>query len=176
MSLPELFCAVDDFWQGLAPRWKQQQLATGSRHHHTPHLSESDIMTILIHFHQSPYRNFKAYDPGDVVLHLKGEFPNLVSDTRFVELMLRVFLPLLFSFLTCRGQCTGNSFVDSTVLDVCHTKPISRHQVFVDLAARSTPSMGWFYGFKLHLIVNDQGELVTFFSDPWQCRRSDSGS
>jgi hypothetical protein len=166
MSLLELFCAVDDFWQGFAPRWEQQQLATGSRRRRTPHLSESEIMTILIHFHQSQYRHFKAYYLGHVAPRLKEEFPNLVSYTRFVELMPRVLLPLLFYFLTCRGQCTGISFVDSTVLEVCHTKRISRHQVFVDLAARSKSSMGWFYGFKLHLIVNDQGELLTFFLTP----------
>jgi hypothetical protein len=166
MSLLELFCAVDDFWQGFAPRWEQQQLAAGSRRRRTPHLSESEIMTILIHFHQSQYRNFKAYYLWHVLPRLKDEFPNLVSYTRFVELMPRVLLPLLFYFLECRGQCTGISFIDSTVLEVCNTKRISRHQVFVDLAARSKSSMGWFYGFKLHLIVNDQGELLTFFLTP----------
>jgi len=77
-----------------------------------------------------------------------------------------VLLPLLFYFLACRGQCTGISFIDSTVLDVCHTKRMHRHRVFVDLAARSKSSMGWFYGFKLHLIVNDQGELLPFFLTP----------
>jgi hypothetical protein len=67
-------------------------------------------MTILIHFHHSQYRTFKAYYLGQVLPHRTSEFPNLVSYTRFVELMPRVLLPLLFSFLACRGQCTGISF------------------------------------------------------------------
>jgi hypothetical protein len=71
------------------------------------------------HFHHSQYRHFKAYYLGQVLPHLKSEFPNLVSYTRFVELMPRVLLPLLFSFLEWRGSCTGISFMDSTVLDVC---------------------------------------------------------
>lgn len=166
MRLLALFGAVDDFWQGFAPRWEQQQLATGSRRRRTPHLSESEIMTILIHVHQSQYRHFTAYYLGHVLPHRTSEFPNLISSTRFVELTPRVLLPLRSSFLACRGQCTGISFIDSTVLDVCHTKRMHRHRVFVDLAARSTSSMGWFYGFKLHLIVNEQGELLTFFLTP----------
>lgn len=165
MSLLELFCAVDDVWQGCASRWESHHLAMGSRRR-TPHLSESDMMTILIHVHQSQYRHFKAYYLGYMLPHLTTDFPGLVSDHRVVELMPRVLIPLLFSFLECRGPCTGIACIDSTVLEVCHPKRICRHQVFVGLAARSTSSMGWLYGFKLHLMVHDQGELLTFFLTP----------
>ena len=57
-----------------------------------------------------------------------------------------------------RGQ--GGAFNDSTPLSVCHNKRIGRHRVFAEVARRGKSCMGWFYGFKLHLIVNDQGELL----------------
>lgn len=143
MSLLELFCAVDDFGQTFAPCWRQELLATGARaRHRTTQVSESEIMTILIHFHQSQYRTFKAYYLGYVLPRLRTEFPTLVSYNRFVERIPRVLIPLLCYFVQCRGHCTGISFIDSTVLKVCHPKRISRHQVFVDIAARSKSSMG----------------------------------
>jgi len=167
MSLLELYCHVDDFWQEFAPKWNEAQRQLGDgRRRRSPQLHESEIMTILIHFHQSHYRNFKAYYLAHVLPFLKAEFPQLVSYNRFVELMPRVLLPLLFYFLACRGSCTGISFGDSTVLRVCHQKRINRHQVFVGWAATGKSSMGWFHGFKLHLIVNDQGDVLSFFITP----------
>jgi hypothetical protein len=58
---------------------------------------------------------------------------------------------------------TGISFIDSTPLPVCHNRRIERHKVFAGLAARGKTFMGWFHGFKLHLIVNERGELSTFY-------------
>lgn len=167
MDITKLFCDIDDFWKEFAPRWKEQMVAVGKKKSpRTPQLSESEIMTILIHFHESQYRNFKVYYIYHVLGSMQADFPRLVSYTRFIELVPRVLLPLLFYFVTCRGTCTGISFIDSTVLRVCHNKRISRHQVFLGSAKRGKSSMGWFYGFKLHLIVNDQGELLTFFLTP----------
>jgi hypothetical protein len=123
-------------------------------------------MTILIHFHQSHYRTFKAYYTQQVSVHLRGEFPTLVSYGRFVQLMPRV-LGLLCAYLfTCFGTCSGISFVDSTPLAVCHTRRIQQHKVFAGIAARGKTSMGWFFGFKLHLVVNDRGELLGFCLTP----------
>ena len=58
------------------------------------------------------------------------------------------------------GECSGLSFVDSTRLRVCDNRRISSHRVFAAEAGCSKTSMGWFYGFKLHLIINDKGELL----------------
>jgi hypothetical protein len=117
-------------------------------------------MTIVVHFHQSHYRDFKAYYTEHVVKYLAGEFPGLVSYTRFVELLPSVARPLGAYLAQRLGAVTGIAFIDSTPLPVCHNKRISRHKVFADLAARGKSSYGWFYGFKLHLIVNDCGELL----------------
>ncbi len=161
MSLLELFCHVDDFCLGFEPEWEQRLLASGAvQRRRSGQLSNSEIMTILIHFHQSQYRTFKAYYTQHVQVHLRGEFPDLVSDGRFVQLIPRVLVLLCAYLVACFGRCTGISFVDSTPVAVCHNRRISQHQVFAGLAARGKTSTGWFFGFKLHLVVNDRGELL----------------
>ena len=160
MSLVELFCHVDDFCQQYEAHAATQQLAKGRRRGPRPQLSASEIMTILIHFHVCRYRDFKTFYQRHVLTQLRSEFPGLVSYNRFVELTPTV-LTLLCSYLGSRfGQVTGIAFIDSTPLPVCHNRRISRHRVFAGLADRGKTSMGWFYGFKLHLVVNDRGELL----------------
>jgi hypothetical protein len=160
MSLLELFCDVDDFWLGFAVQWKATQLKAGKQRERAGQLCPSEVMTIVIHFHQSHYRTFKAYYTEHVQVHLTREFPHLVSYTRFVALIPSIQVPRL-SYLQSRyGTCTGISFIDSTSLQVCHPKRISQHRVFATDARRGKTSMGWFFGFKLHLAVNDQGELL----------------
>ena len=56
----------------------------------------------------------------------------------------------------------GVSFIDSTVLTACHTRRISSHKVFRGIAKRGKTSTGWFFGFKLHLVINDHGEVLAF--------------
>lgn len=117
-------------------------------------------MTILIAFHQSAYRNFKAFYLEKVCTHWNSAFPKLVSYQRFVEWMPNVLFPLYAYLRHCFGPCTGISFMDSTSLKVCHNRRINQHKVFKGLAQRGKTSVDWFFGFKLHLVVNDQGELL----------------
>lgn len=167
MSLLELFCHVDDFCQSFEPQWQRSLVQQGVRQRsRQTQLSMSEIMTIVIHFHHSHYRDFKHYYCEHVLTHLRGEFPRAVSYQRFVELLPRILIPLLVYAQRCAGRCTGISFIDSTPLQVCHPRRISRHKVFAGLAARGKTSLGWFYGFKLHLVVNDRGELLTFRLTP----------
>ncbi|MBE8416775.1 IS982 family transposase, partial [Leptospira borgpetersenii] len=67
---------------------------------------------------------------------------------------------------SCLEKCSGISFIDSTILKVCDNRRIHSHKVFKDIAQRGKSSTGWFYGFKLHLIINDQGELLSFMVTP----------
>ena len=159
MSLLELFCEVDDFCQEFE-KWLSEKQLMSRKPGPKQRLSPSEIMTIVINFHQEGYRDFKHYYLNHVCGHLQTEFPGLVSYNRFVELMHTVLLPLCAYLKTRFGECTGIAFVDSTPLAVCHNRRIDRHKVFADLAARGKTTMGWFYGFKLHLIVNDKGELL----------------
>ena len=94
-SLLELYCDADDFWQQFRPHWYRHGLAAGEiKRVRMPELSESEVMTLVIDFHRSHYRTFKAYYTEHVQVHLRSEFPKLVSYTRFVELMQRVVNPL----------------------------------------------------------------------------------
>jgi transposase len=161
-SLVELFCRVDDFCQSFRPIPEQHQIESGK---HTRNrrrsLILSEVMTILIYFHQSHYRNFKAYYLEYVWPHLHNEFPGLVSYTRFVDYIPSTIIPLCAYFKSnCLGNCTGISFIDATSLDVCLNQRIASHKVFAGLAARGKTSTGWFFGFKLHLVINDRGELL----------------
>ena len=167
MSLLELYCHVDDFCRAFVPQWQQVQLASGAIHRvRTRSLSLSEIMTILIWFHCSGYRNFKTYYQEQVQQHLRSEFPTLVSYSRFVEFTPSALLPLLAYLHTCLGACTGVSFLDATALAVCDPHRISQHKVFTGWAQRGKTSTGWFFGFKLHLLVNDRGEVLNFALSP----------
>jgi len=127
-------------------------------------LCDSEIITILIAFQGGQFRNFKHFYNHYVCHHLRDCFPNLVSYNRFIELSHRSAVPfMLFLHYSCRGECTGINFIDSTVLRVCHNKRIKRNKVFKDLATVGKSTMGWFFGFKLHLIINDKGEILSFY-------------
>ena len=131
MSLLEVFCHVDDFCRAFVPEWHQLQLTSGAiRRQRTRSLSLSEIMTILIWFHCSGYRNFKTYYQAHVQQHLRSEFPTLVSYSRFVECTPSAVLPLLAYLRTCLGPCTGISFLDATALAVYDPHRISQHKVF----------------------------------------------
>ena len=167
MDILPLFCDIDDFCLLFEPAWKRRLLASGKCRRHKPGaLSLSEAMTILVLFHASGYRDFKTFYTRHVKRHLGGAFPQLVSYTRFVELQREALVPLWCHLHTRRGHCTGIAFVDATTLAVCHNLRIPRHRVFRDSARRGRSSMGWFYGFKLHLAINDRGELMGCYLTP----------
>ncbi|HSM81253.1 MAG TPA: IS982 family transposase [Nodosilinea sp.] len=109
---------------------------------------------------------YKAFYCKYVCVHWREAFPSLVSYNRFVEWMPSALLPLCVYLKHCFGACTGISFIDSSSLKVCHNRRIRRHKVFRGLAARGKISVDWFFGFKLHLVVNDQGELLNIQITP----------
>jgi len=124
---------------------------------------ESEIIRILLCFHFGSFRNFKHYYYFYVGENLKEEFPNQLSYNRFIQLERRVIVPLvLFLKLVCLGECTGITFVDSTSVAVCKNKRIKRNKVFKGMAEVGKSTIGWFFGFKLHLVCNDKGELLNF--------------
>lgn len=166
-SLEALFCNIDDFCIEFEPKWKAQLLAQGqTTRRRARKLSLSEIMTILVAFHQNHYRNFKHYYLNQVMVHWRKAFPGLPSYQRFVEWMPSTLLPLCVYLKQNFGNCTGISFIDSTSLKVCHNRRLSQHRVFENLAARGKTSVDWFFGFKLHLVVNESGELLNIQLTP----------
>jgi hypothetical protein len=171
--LTEIYCSVDDFCIGFEKYCKTILIAQNYREASnfkvcsSKTLELSEIMTIVIYFHLSNYRDFKHYYTQYVSIMLSKCFPRLVSYNRFVELMQEALVPLLLYIKLCRlGKCSGISFMDSTTLDVCDNRRIYSHKVFKGIAQRGKSSTGWFYGFKLHLVVNDSGEILSFFITP----------
>jgi hypothetical protein len=161
MRILELFCDVDDFCQQYWPIWEQQLLTDGTRQRRrTTRMAPSELLTLVILFHASQYRTFKAFYLEYVSVRLTKEFPHLVGYRRFVDLMPSLIVPLEAYLRHRMGRCTGVSFVDSTPLAVCKNPRIAQHRVFAGLAQRSQTSVGWFYGFKLHGIINDRGEFL----------------
>lgn len=165
-----IFCDVDDFCKAFEHYIKSHALPENNKcKDFFPHsaMALSEIMTIVILFHLSQYRTFKWYYKNHVCIHLKDCFPRLLSYNRFVELMRISLLPLTVYMMKYRsGKCSGISFIDSTTLDVCDNRRIHSHKVFDGIAQRGKSSTGWFYGFKLHLVINDKGEILSFCLTP----------
>jgi len=130
-------------------------------------LSIPEVMTIIIAFHFSDFRTLKHFYIDYVQTHLQDLFPNTVSYNRFVELQKEALLPLTLMIKTARkGEITGISFIDSTPIRVCKNKRIFNHKVFEGIATRGKSTMGFFFGFKLHIIINDKSEIIDFVITP----------
>lgn len=167
-KLIEIFCQIDDFNKVFINELQTHQLSNGSRKRIKPgKLSESEVMAIVIYFHIMRYRDFKHYYLFHVCRNMTDDFPRLVSYNRFVELTKSVLLPLVVYLKTqCLGKCTGISFVDSTPIRACHIKREHSHKVLKGLATKGQCSIGWFFGLKLHFVINDKGEILDFVLTP----------
>jgi hypothetical protein len=168
MHLTKIFYEVDEFCKQFEQQFERKLLTDGQdkRDRHFK-LSLSEIMTIVIYFHESGYKTFKDYYEKHVLVHMQCDFHHLVSYNRFLELKQKAFLPLLiFLQLNVLRPCTGISYIDSFPLKVCHVKRASAHKTFRGMAQKGKTSVGWFYGFKLHLVINHLGEITAFCITP----------
>ena len=168
-KVTEIFVMADDFCKFFDQMMEKYSIPDKNKrkYHRDGTMSKAEIMVILILFHSSGYRCLKHFYLNHVCVHLRHLFPEVVSYNRFVELEKTVALPLaIFIKKVLLGKCTGISFVDSTPLRVCRNQRIHVHKVFKGIAERGKCSMGWFFGFKLHLICNEKGELLNFMITP----------
>jgi hypothetical protein len=165
-KITEIFCIIDDFCIEFSKAKSGHVLSEQTdkkRRNRSFTLSDSEVITILILFHAGQFRNLKHFYLHYVSQHLRKEFPRLVSYNRFIELQQKATMPMAIFLKTfCLGQCTGISFIDSTPLKVCHIRREHSNKVFKGLATKGQCSIGWFFGFKLHLIINDRGEILDF--------------
>jgi len=164
-KITEIFYLTDEFCKDFEKTISKHTL--GNEPRRKPKMSQSEVITIMILFYFGSFKNMKHFYEYFVKQHLKSEFPQTVSYNRFVELMQSVILPMtIFLKTCCLGNCTGISFVDSTSVSVCKNKRIPRHKVFDGIAQRGKTTMGYFFGFKLHFIINDKGEILSFVITP----------
>uniref|UniRef100_UPI0037449D62 IS982 family transposase n=1 Tax=Sphingobacterium faecale TaxID=2803775 RepID=UPI0037449D62 len=157
----DIFCLVDEFCKDFDRSTSGFLLGRVSKR--PPVMSNSEVISICLLFHLSGFRCFKHFYMFYLQKHMKSEFPRTVSYNRFVELSQSVLMPMtIFLKTCCLGRCSGISFVDSTPIRVCNNKRIKRNKVFKGIAEVGKSTMGWFYGFKLHIVINDKGEILNF--------------
>ena len=160
--LVEIYVEIDDFCktdERILKAWSKAKPGP------SPKLSLSEVMTILVYYHHQSYKNFKSYYTEYVQNHLKQDFPDLVSYNRFIELVPRAFLPMcLFLNYRCSlSTATGIYFIDSAPWKVCHPKRAHQHKVMRGFSQWGKTSVGWFFGLKYHLVINQNGELMNFY-------------
>jgi hypothetical protein len=165
-NLVEIFYIVDEFCKEFQKVMEGHQLSkdpSKKTRKRAFTMSDSEVITIMIMFHQSHYRDLKFFYINHIQAHCKSDFPETVSYNRFVELQQKALLPMV-SFLQfcCLGKCTGISIIDSTPIRACHIKREKSHKVFKGMATKGKSTIGWFFGFKLHLVINDKGEIIDF--------------
>lgn len=163
-QLVTIFCEIDDFCNELDKHSQHYLLSGPTKGTRGPAcgLSISEIMTILVMFQMSRFRDFKNFYTGFLGLYYKRCFPKLPSYERFVNLINRAIFPLTIFTQLKAGKQTGIYYIDSSCLPVCHLKRSKRHQTFDSIAQYGKTSVGWFFGLKLHIVINDQGELLAF--------------
>lgn len=165
-KITEIFCLLDDFCKEMDQILDENAVVedTGKKKRkRKSKMSDSEVITIMILFHLKGYRCLKHFYINHVTQHMKDDFPRTVSYNRFVELQKKCLLPMtIFLQSCCLGKCSGISFLDSTVLKACHYKREKQNKVFKGIAAKGRGTMGWFFGFKLHIVINERGEIIDF--------------
>lgn len=166
-KITDLFCIADDFCKESEAEIQKNAVLPSpdgkKRRNRACKMSQAEMITIMIAFHYNSFRNFKHYYCQCVLKTWKHLFPDAVSYNRFVELQPRCFVAMvMFLNLGCFGQCTGITFIDSTCIPVIHNKREHSMKVFKDIAKKGKSTMGWYIGFKLHLVCNERGEILNF--------------
>lgn len=155
-----IFFCIDEFCKTYEEWEKHRLIDTGRKRYRPCEMSLSEMLTIMVIFHVSPCKVFKYFYIHYLSLAHKQDFPNLISYNRFVQLMPRLFVPLCILLQSLFGEETGIYIADPTSLPVCHNKRINRNRVFKGIATRGKTTMGWFYGLKLHMVINHKGSIM----------------
>ena len=157
-NLIEIFYFVDEFCKEIEKTMEGHLLskdASKKKRKRAFTMSDSEVITEMIMFHQSHYRDLKTFYIRHIQQHCPKDFPHTVSYNRFVELQQKALLPMvLFLQVCCLGACTGISIIDSTPIRVCHIKREKSHKVFKGIATKEKSTVGCFFGLKLHLVIN----------------------
>jgi len=153
-----VFSIVDDFCKTYEDFISHRLITTEKQRIRTGKLALSEAISIMIFYHFSPFKNFKAYYQNFII---NGNlFKNPPCYDRFIQIIPSLFLPLIIMLHSLTGKKTGMYYADSTHFAVCKNIRITRHKTFRGLAERGHSSIGWFYGFKLHIIINDKSEII----------------
>ena len=166
--LVEIYVETDDLLKGFQQWSESRAIGRFLYPKRQPRLRASEIATILVAYHLSGYKCFEYYYRNAILGTYHNCFPEAPSYGRFVCSLLRVvpLLLLLLLYKCSQSVRTGYYFIDSKKLEVCHLRREKQHRVFKGLARKGKGSTGWFYGLKLHLVINHLGEIVCFVLTP----------
>lgn len=155
-----LYYCIDEFCK-IYKEWEKNKLIDSGRcRQREGKLSLSEMLTIVIYYHMSNYKNFKSYYLIEIRNRQKDQFKDIPCYKRFIQIMPKLIVPLSILIHYLKGEETGEYIIDSTKLSVCHNRRIMRHKTFKDIAERGKTTMGWFYGFKLHMVINNKGQVM----------------
>ena len=128
-------------------------------------LSVSEIATLAIFRFYTGHRNWKDFYNHIKTYHQK-DFPNLPTYQNFIAAIdkLACFSAILLQgfmhFFRTHTHGEATKFVDGSKLKVCEITRSLSHKVAKDYATKSKTHTGWFYGFRLHIIVNEWMEIL----------------
>jgi hypothetical protein len=166
VDITALYCCLDDFCKAFED-WEAHRLIPSEQTRKRPgKLSRSEMLFIVVLFHLSAFKNFKTFYLYGIGCQYRACFRDLPHYDRFISRMPRLFVPLMVLLHSLSGEETGIYFGDSSKLAICHNRRIDRHRVFDGLAARGKTSMGWFFGLKLHLVINHKGQVMALKITP----------
>ena len=164
-QIVSIFCDIDDFCKeldGYVENGLLEDKNKKPKRGPKPVLSVSEVATIMVLYQKSKFKNFKAFYTTFLATYWKHHFPKLPSYSRFIELIKYSIMPLTMYSTIKKGRKTGIYYIDGTCLPVCHLKRSKRHKVFDGISEFGKTSVGWFFGLKLHLVINNEGQLIAF--------------
>ena len=164
--IEEIFYKIDTFYKKFHPSIQKNLLEGGTKRKpgRKNVMDITEILTIMVHYHFSGCKNFKVYYNSLLNAKANNYFYRYVSYNRFIEIRmlfaheLKIVLDYFIS-----NKCSGISYIDSTSIKVCHEKRSKRNKTFKGYARTSKTIMGFFHGFKLHIVINHKGELVSYY-------------
>lgn len=159
-DITELYSFIDDFCKIYFEYKKRKLLPSLKLRNRDCRMSLSELLTIVIMYHTSYAKNFKYFYKTCIEYIYKNDFPRALSYNRFIELIPRLFIPLNILIHLLLGETSGTYFIDATTIKICHNQRRYSNKVFKGLAKQGKSSMGYFYGFKLHLVINERGEVI----------------
>lgn len=176
-KLIKLFIEIDDLLIAYKNYKKSKGLDPRRKPTRKPVLSGSEVCTILVAYHYSGYKCFEYYYKTKILQEYKSWFPKAPSYECFLSYLPKatgaIYLWLLYS--CSKSVRTGLYFVDSKKMEVCHLKRQHSNKVFDGYARKGKCSVGWFYGLKIHLVINNLGEIISFDLTPGNVADNNQG-
>lgn len=167
-KLIELFIAVDDLYKSYVNYQRGRGVLPRSNGKVRTQLNGSEVCTILVAYHYSGYKCFEYYYRELILGRYADYFPEAPLYESFLSYIPKaadlIYLWLLYSATI--AQRTGLYFIDSKKLQVCHLRREKSNKVFTGVARKGKTSTGWFFGLKIHLIINNLGQIVAFDLTP----------